>query len=422
MNIVDLLTQRGLVDALTSSDLAFVTSSPIKVYAGFDPTADSLHLGNLVGMVVLRWMQKYGHTPIVLLGGATGMIGDPSGKSMERPLLDAATVESNIRQIRTQFEQILDFFDLQAKPVIVNNGSWFSSMSVVDFLRDVGKHFRIGAMLGKEMVRSRMESEEGISFTEFSYQLLQGYDFCYLFQKHGVVLQMGGSDQWGNITAGIDLTRKLTGKPVYGLTWPLLTRSDGKKFGKSEGGAIWLSPDKCSPYEMYQYLYRVPDLDVIKLLKMVTFVDLEEIARIEASMKRSDYVPNTAQKRLAEEITKIVHGEEGVVAALRATEAAAPGKSGDINPEVLEKNLADMPHTTLPFAEVIGHRFVDVAAKTGLFPSKSEAVRMIGQGGAYLNHQKVEDPQLKVVQDDLVGGRFLVLGAGKKKKLIIQVF
>jgi tyrosyl-tRNA synthetase len=246
-NVIQYLQDRGFVDAVTSEELAKACEQPIKVYCGFDPTAESLHLGNLIGIMALAHFQRFGHTPVVILGGATGRIGDPSGKSHERPLLEIETIRSNINSIRTHFEAVLKFDGSLPKPVILNNDDWYRNFSVIDFLRDVGKHFRLGTMLSKDSVRIRLESEEGMSFTEFSYQLIQGYDFTYLFQEHGVVLQLGGSDQWGNIVAGIDLTRKLSGKPVYGLTWPLLTRSDGKKFGKSEEGAIWLSAKLCSP-------------------------------------------------------------------------------------------------------------------------------------------------------------------------------
>ena len=235
-NVIECLEKRGFIDALTSEDLKQKVKSPLKVYVGFDPTADSLHLGNLLGIVALRWFQKFGHTPVVVLGGATGRIGDPSGKSKERPLLDDETIEYNISKIRKNFEKVLDF-SCQNAPVMLNNDQWYKSMNLIDFLRDVGKHFRMGVMLAKDSVKSRVQSEEGMSFTEFSYQTLQGYDFYHLFNSMNVCLQMGGSDQWGNITAGTDLIRKTLGASAFGLTFPLLTRSDGKKFGKSEEGA-----------------------------------------------------------------------------------------------------------------------------------------------------------------------------------------
>jgi len=420
-NVIDLLRARGLLDAVTSEDLRDLCQKPMKVYIGFDPTADSLHLGNLVGMIVLRWFQKCGHTPFVVLGGATGRIGDPSGKSAERPLLDDTTLKMNVRRIRANFEPVLDFFNPNARPHVVNNDDWYSAFTFIDFLRDVGKHFRVGTMLGKEMVRSRIESEEGISFTEFSYQILQAYDFYHLFKEHGVCIQGGGSDQWGNITAGVELIRKLTGKQAFGITTPLLTRSDGKKFGKSEGGAIWLAADRCSPYQLYQYLFGIPDADVAKMLRMLTFLDLEEIAEIEAAMGRPGYIPNTAQKKLAEELTRFLHGDEGLEKALRATEAAAPGHKGELDPAALQEIAKDMPSVALASSDVVGQRYVDIAVKIGLLPSKGEASRLIQQGGAYLNNDKVEDAQMRLQQSNLIGGEFLLFSAGKKKKILVKV-
>lgn len=421
MNIIDCLEERGLIEAKTSEDLKAITQKPIKLYIGFDPTADSLHLGSLVGIVILRWFQKFGHTPVVILGGATGRIGDPSGKSTERPLLDSPTIEANIRRIRMHFEQVLDFNDPKTLPLIFNNDDWMREYPFVDFLRDIGKHFRVNVMLTKDSVKARLEAEEGISFTEFSYQILQAYDFYYLYKSQGVVLQAGGSDQWGNITAGTDLVRKLLGETAYGLTFPLLTRSDGKKFGKTEGGAIWLAADRCSPYDLYQYLYRVPDADVIKLMRMLTFMEMDEIRQFEQAMKQPDYVPNSSQKKLAEELTRLLHNEEGLETALRATQAAAPGHSAELNPAVFHQMMKDMPSVKLAKSEVVDCKFSDIAVQAGLTASKGEATRLITGGGAYLNNERVEDPQLKLTEKHLIGGEFLLLAAGKKKKILVQV-
>ncbi|NGX37254.1 MAG: Tyrosine--tRNA ligase [Chlamydiae bacterium] len=420
-NVISYLKERGFVDALTSEDIEKLCEKPIKVYVGFDPTADSLHLGNMIGIMALAHFQRFGHTPVVLLGGTTGRIGDPSGKSVERPLLDADSLLNNVHNIRLHFEQVLDFEGALPTPLIVNNDEWFRSFGVVDFLREVGKHFRIGPMLAKESVRARFESEEGMSFTEFSYQLIQAYDFYYLNAEHDVVLQMGGSDQWGNITAGTELTRKLTGRTVYGLTWPLLTRSDGKKFGKTEEGAIWLSSKKCSPYQFYQYLVRMPDGDVIRMMKMLTFMELEEINEMEAEMKKPGYVSNTAQKRLAEEVTRILHGDEGVKKALKVTEGAAPGKEAILDADVLGEIAQDMPSISLSVKEVVGLRYADLAVVSGLLASKGEANRLVKNGGAYLNNRKITDPGHSVSDHDLIEGKFLLLGAGKKKKVLIKI-
>lgn len=420
-NVLHCLKERGLIEAVTSDELEVRLEKPIKIYIGFDPSADSLHVGSLVGILVLRWFQKFGHTPVVVLGGATGRIGDPSGKSVERPLLDAESIEKNIQGIHAHFKQILDFTDPRTRPHILNNDSWLSRFAFIDFLRDVGKHFRISAMLSKESVKHRLESEEGISFTEFSYQLLQAYDFYHLLTEHDVQLQGGGSDQWGNITAGIELIRKLGGKGAFGLTFPLLTRSDGKKFGKTEAGAVWLSPERCSPYQFYQYFVRLPDADVIKMLRMLTFIEMKEIHALERQMAEADYIPNTAQKKLAEEVTKIVHGEEGLQTALKVTEGAAPGASALLDAHVFREIAKDMPHVALPLEEVIGHKYVDILVKIGLLPSKAEATRLIQNGGAYLNNERVEDPRLQLTQAALIGGEFLLFSAGKRKKMIVSI-
>ncbi len=420
-NIIECLKQRGLIESIAGEELIARSEKPLKVYIGFDPTADSLHIGNLVGMIVLRWFQKYGHTPVVILGGSTARIGDPSGKSVERPLLDQSTITYNVTRIRRHFEAVLDFFHSSARPIILNNDDWFSKFSLVDFLRDVGKHFRVGTMLAKEMVRSRIDSEEGISFTEFSYQLLQAYDFYHLRTEYGVEVQAGGSDQWGNIVSGIDLIRKLGKEGAYGLTFPLLTRSDGKKFGKTEEGTIWLAADKCSPYQFYQYFIRIPDADVIRMMAMLTFLEMDEIHELEASMRLSDYVPNTVQRRLAEELTRLIHGEEGLAKAIKVTESAAPGSSASLDADVFREISQDMPSISLFKEEVIGQKWVDLTAKIGLLSSKGEAARLIQNGGAYLNNERVEDPQLRLKIEDLIGGEYVLIGAGKKKKMLVSI-
>lgn len=418
-NVIDALMERGFIEQISSDELKKIVEKPIRCYIGFDPTADSLHLGNLVGIIALTWFQKFGHHPFVLLGGATGRIGDPSGKSQERAFLSDETLHKNVSAIGSFFEQL--FSSGGPRPTIVNNDHWLGKFTLVDFLRDVGKHFRLGPMLGKDSVRTRLESEEGMSFTEFSYQILQAYDFYYLSQKEDVVLQLGGSDQWGNITAGIELTRRLVGESIYGLTFPLLTRSDGKKFGKSEEGAIWLSPEKLSPYQFYQYLVRLPDADVIKLMKMLTFMPMKEIREYEEMMKSPSYVPNTAQKRLAEEVTRFVHKEEGLQLALKVTDVAKPGSQTALNAESLKEISGDMPSSDLSLAEFIDQKYIDVASKIGLVESKSEAQRLIKNGGAYLNNERVEDPAFRFSQDHLIDGKYAVLGAGKKKKILIKI-
>lgn len=420
-NVIKVLQERGFIDAITSEELFEIAAKPCRVYCGFDPTGESLHLGHMVALMGLAWFQRFGHTPIAIIGGATGMIGDPSGKSAERSLLAEEVIAHNLEGIRKNLSALLDFSNQTATPLILNNLDWFKDFSFVNFLRDVGKYFRIGPMLAKDSVKLRMKSEEGMSFTEFSYQVLQGYDFLHLYENHGVTVQIGGKDQWGNITAGTDLVRKVHGKPVFGVTFPLLTRSDGQKFGKSEKGAIWLSSEKCSPYDFYQYLIRIPDGDVIKLMRLLTFIDMHEIRAYEAMMQRSDYIPNTAQKRLAEEITRLVHGQCGLDLALRVTLAAAPGSETILNRELLESISTDIPCFNLPESAVLGKKFIEVIVQVGLQASKSGARRLIQNGGVYLNNEKIVDENGSILEKDLIDGRLLLISAGKKNKVLIRV-
>ena len=422
MNVLDILHQRGFIDAATSPDLKELLKKPVSFYMGFDPTADSLHLGHLMGVVAIKWLQMHGHKPYILVGGATGKIGDPSGRSTERPLLTQEMLTHNVISIHNQLSRFIQFSQGSSQAVMLNNDDWFSKMSFTDFLRDVGKHFRIGAMLGKESVRSRLQSEEGMSYTEFSYQLLQGYDFYHLHHHHGVVLQIGGSDQWGNIIAGIEFTRKTSQGSLYGLTFPLLTKSDGKKFGKSEGGAVWLSAELYSPYKFYQYLYRTSDDDVINLLKKLTFVDLDEINQLEDGLKNQKLAPNTAQKLLAAEVTKLVHGEEGLEVALKVTAAAMPGSQALLDGKILCEIKADIPCAKLRKEEVLGKKLVDLFVSSQMLPSKSEATRLIKNGGAYLNNQKLDKPDQTLEINDLIDEQFLLLSVGKKSRLLIEIF
>jgi tyrosyl-tRNA synthetase len=419
--VIEQLEERGFIEAMTSEELREKARQPLKVYCGFDPTADSLHLGHLVALMGLAWFQRYGHTPFALLGGATAMIGDPSGKKSERQLLDQETIAHNLEGIRRNLSQVLQAPGTAVQPHLVNNLEWFQHFSFIDFLRDVGKYFRIGPMLGKESVKLRMESEEGMSFTEFSYQLLQAYDFLHLYDQYGVALQLGGSDQWGNITAGTDLIRKMRGASAFGITFPLLTRSDGQKFGKSEQGAIWLSADRCSPYAFYQYLYRVPDADVIKLMRLLTFMEMSEIEAYAAQMRAPEYVPNSAQKRLAEEVTRLVHGEEGVRTALQVTQGAAPGSSTILNAETLEKIAGGLPLHTLPKEGIIGQKIVDLLVQIGAQATKGEARRLLRNGGVYLNNRQIEDENGSVREEDIIEGKFVLMAVGKKNKFLIRL-
>lgn len=420
-NVIEVLQERGIVEGITSDDLKGAVKEPLRVYAGFDPTADSLHLGHMVALMGLAWFQRYGHTPVVLVGGATGMIGDPSGKSQERNMLDQETIRQNLEGIRENLEVIFDFNHPTAKPIVVNNYDWLGKFTLLDFLRDVGKYFRLGPMLAKESVRLRLQSEEGMSFTEFSYQLLQGYDFLHLYRDLSVTVQLGGADQWGNIVGGVDLVRKVEGATVYGITWSLLTNSEGKKMGKTEGGAVWLSPKKLSHYEFYQYLFSTADADVIKLLKLLTFLPIDEIARLEGMMQQKDYVPNTVQRILAEEVTRIVRGEEGLQVALRATAAARPGADTVLDASVLEMAAEDIPSHTLPYDAVVGAKLIDLFVATGLQASKGDARRLIRNAGAYLNNEPITDENFVVMAQNLIDNKLLLLSVGKKKKMLVRV-
>ncbi|KAL1211412.1 Tyrosine--tRNA ligase, chloroplastic/mitochondrial [Cardamine amara subsp. amara] len=427
-NVVNILEERGLLESITSENLRSACSdpnvAPLRVYCGFDPTAESLHLGNLLGIIVLSWFQRCGHQAVGLIGGATGRVGDPSGKSLERPELDTDTLEKNIAGIKNIIIKILGGNPSSGSSyVIFNNYDWWKDMTILDFLNKVGRFARVGTMMAKESVKKRLESEQGMSYTEFTYQLLQAYDFLHLFKNEGINVQIGGNDQWGNITAGTDLIRKniQTEEAAYGLTFPLLLKNDGTKFGKSEDGAIWLSPSMLSPYKFYQYFFSVPDVDVIRFLKTLTFLSLDEIKILEDQMSKPGYVPNTAQIKLAEEVTRFVHGEEGLKEAIKATEALRPGAETKLDWNLIERIAEDIPSCSLPIDQVSGLSIVDLSVSAGLFESKSAARRMLKQGGFYMNNERVDDENKRVEEKDIVEGKGLVLSAGKKNKVVVRV-
>jgi tyrosyl-tRNA synthetase len=422
--LIETLRARGLIEAVTNDEIQFIVEKekPIGVYCGVDPTADSLHLGHLMAFVALAWFRRYGHAPVVLVGGATGLIGDPSGKSVERVLLSDDVLASNVACLTKSLKTIFSRVPGSEEVRFVNNRDWFERMGCIELLRDIGRYFRVGTMISRESVKLRLASEEGLSYTEFSYQLLQGYDFYHLNKNFGVTLQIGGSDQWGNITAGIDFIRRMTGKEVYGLTFPLLVKSDGKKFGKSESGAVWLSEEKLSPYDFYQYLFRTTDADVIRLLKALTFLDLEEINELERSMALPSYIPNTAQRLLADEVTRLVHGEEGLASALRVTEHALPGKEkGSLSVEALLEMKGHVPTASLSRTAVVGARVCDVLAAGAFCSSRTEARKLIANGGVRVGERKIEDELDVIIGDDLIDGRFLLFALGKKKRAIVEI-
>ncbi|MGN6836033.1 tyrosine--tRNA ligase [Neisseria sp. P0022.S010] len=387
-SVIQDLQSRGLIAQTTDIEAldALLNEQKISLYCGFDPTADSLHIGHLLPVLALRRFQQAGHTPIALVGGATGMIGDPSFKAVERSLNSAETVAGWVESIRNQLKPFLSFEGENAA-IMANNADWFGSMNCLDFLRDIGKHFSVNAMLNKESVKQRIERDDvGISFTEFAYSLLQGYDFAELNKRHGAVLEIGGSDQWGNITAGIDLTRRLNQKQVFGLTLPLVTKSDGTKFGKTEGGAVWLNAKKTSPYQFYQFWLKVADADVYKFLKYFTFLSIEEIDAIEAKDKASGTKPE-AQRILAEEMTRLIHGEAALQAAQRISESLFAEDQSSLTESDFEQLALD----GLPAFEVSdGLNVVEALVKTGLASSNKEARGFVNSKAVLLNGKPAE--------------------------------
>ncbi|MBF1265037.1 MAG: tyrosine--tRNA ligase [Neisseria sicca] len=387
-SVIQDLKARGLIAQTTDIEAldALLNEQKIALYCGFDPTADSLHIGHLLPVLALRRFQQAGHTPIALVGGATGMIGDPSFKAVERSLNSAETVAGWVESIRNQLKPFLSFEGENAA-IMANNADWFGSMNCLDFLRDIGKHFSVNAMLNKESVKQRIERDDvGISFTEFAYSLLQGYDFAELNKRHGAVLEIGGSDQWGNITAGIDLPRRLHQKQVFGLTLPLVTKSDGTKFGKTEGGAVWLNAKKTSPYQFYQFWLKVADADVYKFLKYFTFLSIEKIDAIEAKDQASGTKPE-AQRILAEEMTRLIHGEAALQAAQRISESLFAEDQSSLTESDFEQLALD----GLPAFEVSDDlNVVEALVKTGLASSNKEARGFVNSKAVLLNGQAAE--------------------------------
>ena len=419
MKLIEELEARGLVDALTDPAIAEALEKPVTLYCGFDPSARSLQAGNLVSIMVLKRFQMAGHKVIALVGGATGLIGDPSGKSAERNMLTVAQVEENKKGIRENLSRILDFEGPNAA-VMVDNYDWYKGTSAIEFLRDIAINFRVPQMLAKESVKKRLEASEGaLTFTEFSYQILQGNDFLHLYDNFGCQLEVGGADQWGNITAGTDLVHRMRGKTAYGLTFPLLLDSTGKKFGKSEGNALFLDAGMTSVYDWYQYFLRAADADVIRYLKVFSMRSLEEIAELERQMKANPEA-RIPQKALAEELTRLVHGEEGLKKALGATQTLFGGDVSGKSADELETIFKDVKSAVVPNAEVVGKPVFMVAAAAGMFKSNGEARRMAAQGGLSLNGAKVDDKRV-FESGDLIDGRVAILKQGKKNNFLLKV-
>lgn len=419
MKLLDELKARGLVEALTDPAIEAALEKPMTVYCGFDPSARSLQAGNLVSIMVLKRFQQAGHKVIALVGGATGLIGDPSGKSAERNMLTVEQVAENKKGIRENLARILDF-DGPNAAILVDNYDWYKGTSAIEFLRDIAINFRVPQMLAKESVRKRLEASEGaLTFTEFSYQILQGNDFLHLYDNYGCQMEVGGADQWGNITAGTDLVRRMRGKSAFGLTFPLLLDSTGKKFGKSEGNALFLNGEMTSVYDWYQYFLRAADADVIRYLKVFSMRSLEEIAELEAEMKRNPEA-RIPQKALAEELTRLVHGEAGLQTALGATKTLFGGDVAGKSADELETIFKDVKSAEMTSGDVLGKPVFAVAAAAGMFKSNGEARRMAQQGGLSLNGAKIDDKRV-FAADDLVDGRIVLLKQGKKNNFLLKI-
>ncbi|MBQ4864975.1 tyrosine--tRNA ligase [Priestia megaterium] len=417
MDILQDLEFRGLINQQTDEKglSELLSKESVRLYCGFDPTADSLHIGHMLPVLILRRFQQAGHQPIALVGGGTGLIGDPSGKKAERTLNEKETVAMFSERIKGQLSRFLDFEDGENAAVIANNYDWIGSLDVITFLRDIGKNFGINYMMAKDSVQSRIES--GISFTEFSYMILQSYDFLNLYQTYNCKLQIGGSDQWGNITAGLELIRKSEeDAKAFGLTVPLVTKADGTKFGKTEGGAIWLDPEKTSPYEFYQFWINTDDRDVIKYLKYFTFLSHEEINELAASAKEAPE-KREAQKALAAAMTTLVHGEEALEQAIRISQALFSGSISELTAEEIKQGFKDVPSYTHT-GEDIG--LIDLLVESKISPSKRQAREDISNGAIYLNGEREQDLQKTVGAEDRIEGQFTVIRRGKKKYTLIQ--
>lgn len=411
------LKYRGLINQVTDEEglSKLLSEGQVRLYCGFDPTADSLHIGHLLPILTLKRFQEAGHQPIALVGGATGLIGDPSGKKQERTLNEKETVKQWSERIKEQLSRFLDFEKKGNPAILANNYDWIGSLDVITFLRDIGKSFGLNYMLAKETVQSRIET--GISFTEFSYMILQSYDFLKLYQTYDCRLQIGGSDQWGNITAGLELIRKTEeNAKAYGLTLQLVTKADGTKFGKTEGGAVWLDKEKTTPYEFYQFWINTDDRDVIKYLKYFTFLSKEEIEQLAEEVKNAPE-KRSAQKALAEEVTKLVHGEEALKQAVKISEALFSGNIKALTAEEIKQGFKDVPSYETTEKEI---GLVDLLVQAKISPSKRQAREDIGNGAIYINGERVQELDYIVSEKDTIEGQFAVIRRGKKKYFLIR--
>ena len=420
-SIFDELKWRGMVYDSMEGVEELLRTQKVTLYNGFDPTADSLHVGHMVPMLALARFQRYGHNVLALAGEGTGMIGDPSGRSDERNLLTADEAHYNVERIKLQLAKFLDF-DTKTNPArIVNNADWLIKLNLVDFLRDIGKHFTINTMMSKDSVKSRLDRENGLSFTEFSYSLMQAYDFYHLFENEGCVLQTGGSDQWGNITAGCELIRRKTGRSAYGLTYPLVKKKDGTKFGKSAGGSVWLDPQRTSPYKFYQFWLNTDDADVTDFLKYFTFFSKEQIQDLEQSVSEKPE-ERTAQKALAIEMTQMMHGPTALANAQQASEALFGGEISGLSAADIQDIFSDVPSGEISADQLSGEgvQIVNLLSDTGFMKSKGEAKRAIMEGGVYINNNRITDVAMNITRDQFVEGSYLVLRRGKKNHFLLK--
>ncbi|QHW36954.1 tyrosine--tRNA ligase [Staphylococcus ursi] len=414
--LLEELSWRGLVYQQTDEEgiEALLNKEEVKIYCGADPTADSLHIGHLLPYLTLRRFQEAGHRPIVLVGGGTGMIGDPSGKSEERVLQTEAQIDKNVRGIQKQMEQLFDF-NVENGPILVNNYDWLSQISLIEFLRDYGKHVGVNYMLGKDSIQSRLEN--GISYTEFTYTILQAIDFGHLNRVHDCKIQIGGSDQWGNITSGIELMRRMYGvTDAYGFTIPLVTKADGKKFGKSESGAVWLDPEKTSPYEFYQFWINTSDDDVIKFLKYFTFLSKADIEALEKSVEEEPHL-RKAQTTLAEHVTRFIHGEDALTEAQRISQALFKGDLKSLSAEEIKAGFKDVPQVTLSNETT---NLVDALVETKISSSKRQAREDIANGAIYINGERQQDLDYTLSSDDRYDDTFTIIRRGKKKYFMVN--
>ncbi|HFI0647570.1 TPA: tyrosine--tRNA ligase [Streptococcus suis] len=416
MNIFEELKARGLVFQTTDEEalVKALTEGQVSYYTGYDPTADSLHLGHLVAILTSRRLQLAGHKPYALVGGATGLIGDPSFKDAERSLQTKDTVDGWVTKIQGQLSRFLDFENGDNKAEMVNNYDWFSDISFIDFLRDVGKYYTVNYMMSKDSVKKRIET--GISYTEFAYQIMQGYDFYELNDKHNVTLQIGGSDQWGNMTAGTELLRRKADKSGHVMTVPLITDSTGKKFGKSEGNAVWLDADKTSPYEMYQFWLNVMDDDAVRFLKIFTFLSLDEIAEIEKQFDAARH-ERLAQKILAKEVVTLVHGEESYNQALNITEQLFAGNIKNLSAKELKQGLSNVPNYAIQAEDNLN--IVELLVTSGIVNSKRQAREDVANGAIYVNGERVQDLDYTLSNSDKIDGELTVIRRGKKKYSVL---